>query len=131
MRFPIGAMSVGDVFDRGLKIMLSRLGAFYLINLLVLIPIIVVDVFMPAMQQFDPKSITEEQLPLVLGGVFGGLFLILLLTLILQPFGTGAIVHIIAREFVDERATIGQAFRFALQRFWKILGASILYSLLV
>ena len=41
MKFQIGAMTVGDILDRGLKMLLANLPAFYLINLLVLWPIII------------------------------------------------------------------------------------------
>ena len=45
MKFPIGAMSVGDVLDRGLKLLLARLPAYYLINLIVLSPLIILQAF--------------------------------------------------------------------------------------
>jgi hypothetical protein len=32
MKFQLGAMSVGDIFDRGLKLLLTRLGTFFLIR---------------------------------------------------------------------------------------------------
>lgn len=38
MRFQIGAMTVGDILDRGLKMLLLKLGTFYVINLIVLAP---------------------------------------------------------------------------------------------
>ena len=40
MKFQIAAMTVGDILDRGLKMLLANLPAFYLINLMVLWPII-------------------------------------------------------------------------------------------
>ena len=38
MKFPIGAMTVGDVLDRGIKLLLARLPAYYLIDLIVAWP---------------------------------------------------------------------------------------------
>ena len=35
MRFPLGEMTVGDILDRGLKLLFARLPVFYAVNLLV------------------------------------------------------------------------------------------------
>src|SRR5947209_14566294 len=124
MKFPIGAMSVGDVLDRGLKLLLARLPAYYLINLIVLSPLIV-------LQAFVLPSVIGSDAPENMAGVLvGGGLLALVLTLILQPIGTAAILYIITQDYVDRRVTIGQAFSFALGRFGALLGTSILAGLI-
>lgn len=125
MKFPIGAMSVGDVLDRGIKLLLARLPAFYLINLIVLSPLIVLQTFI--LPSIIGGASPEQNLPWILGG---GL-LTIVLTLILQPIGTAAILYIITQEYVDRRVTIGQAFSFALSRFGALLGTSILAGLII
>jgi hypothetical protein len=113
MKFQIGAMTVGDILDRGLKLLLARLGTFYAINLIVLSPIIAVQLATP-----------------VLGAGLG--FLVVpILNLILQPIGTAAILHVISQEFVDQRVGVGDAFRFALSRFGTLLGASIISGFII
>lgn len=127
MKFPIGAMTVGDILDRGLKVLLARLGTFYLINLIVLLPTILYLLTIPALTMAGSTTSPSA----ALGGVFLGAFAVLILALILQPIGTAAILHVIAQEFIDQRVGLGPAFRFALSRFGKLLGASILSGLVI
>src|SRR5262249_22357332 len=47
MKFRIGEMTVGDILDRGLKLLFSRLGTFYTINLIVLLPVLAFQLAMP------------------------------------------------------------------------------------
>jgi hypothetical protein len=128
MKFQIGAMSVGDILDRGVKVLLARLPTFYVINLIVLTPLIAYQLALPALMQTGP---TAEPNPAQLGAVVGGFLLLLFLTLILQPIGTAAILHVISQEFVDQRAGLGAALGVALRRFGKLLGASILAGLVI
>lgn len=120
-------MSVGDILDRGLKLLLARLPTFYLINLLVFVPQILVQLGLPGLQQaqISPSG------GLATGLAGGGMILVLLLTLILQPIGTAASLHVIAQEFIGQRASLGDAFHFAFHRFGRLLGASLLAGLLI
>jgi len=121
MKFPIGSMTVGDILDRGLNILLSRLGVFYAINLIVLAPIILVALSVPAITINTNNPMLAALLGLVL----------LILLIILQPIGTAAILRIIAQEYIDRRVTMGEALSFAMSRFGKLLGTSILAGLLI
>jgi len=125
MKFQIGAMTVGDILDRGLKLLLARLPTFYAINLIVLTPLIVLQVLMPFLMRNEENIAAAALLSLFL------LLVVLILTLVLQPIGTAAILHIISQEFIDRRVGLGTAFRFALSRFGPLLGASILVGLMV
>jgi hypothetical protein len=127
MKFQIGAMSVGDILDRGLKLLLARLPAFYLINLIVLTPIIAYQLALPLLLMGEENQIGK----VFLVGFLGGFVVLLILALILQPIGTAAILHIISQEFIDRHVGIGPAFRFALSRFGSLLGASILAGLII
>jgi hypothetical protein len=132
MRFQIGAMSVGDILDRGLKLLLARLPLFYLINLIVLAPLIAQQLFMPElMAQLESGQIDSGPSPVqgVIGAV--GLLVVVFLTVVLQPIGTAAILHIISQDFVDRPTTLGDALRFAFSRFLPLLGTSILLGLVI
>jgi hypothetical protein len=130
MKFPLGAMTVGDILDRGLKILFARLPVFYLINLIVLGPVIVLQMAIPFAIQ-DLAEGGNQVDPTVVIATLGGIVLVVLLALILQPFGTAAILHIIMQEYKGETASIGQAFSFALTRFLTLLLASLLVGLIV
>jgi hypothetical protein len=120
MKFQIGAMTVGDILDRGLKMLLGNLPAFYLINLLVLWPLILLQIGLPMAASSGSVAVVAT-----------GSILAFVLFLILQPIGTAAILHIISQDFIDQRVTIGSAFQFALSRFGKLLGTAILAGLVI
>jgi hypothetical protein len=128
MKFEIGAMSVGDILDRGLKIFLARLPTFYAINFIVLAPLLLYQVVMPAFL-FDAQTggAPPEMMLAFLGGSLG----VLLLMLILIPIGQAATLHVIGQEFIDERVGVGAALRFAAKRFLTLLGVSILLGFIL
>jgi hypothetical protein len=126
MQFHIGSMSLGDILDRGLKLLLARLGTFYLINLIVQTPTLVAQLMMPEVMFPDPSISPEQQAVKFLGG-FGGL---LSLALLLEPIGDGATLRVITQQFVNERVGALEALRFALRRFFSLFAASLVYVLL-
>src|SRR5262249_22508902 len=120
MKFRIGEMTVGDILDRGLKLLFSRLGTFYTINLIVLLPVLAFQLAMPEL------GLASDEYKLLIG-----LWISLLLTLLLFPIGTAAILHVIGKEFVDEPVTIGAALGRAFPLFFPLLGTSILVGLVI
>jgi hypothetical protein len=130
VKFQIGAMSIGDILDRGIKLLTSRLLTFYVINLIVLAPILVTQMIMPQFGGMPNDRAVAGAGPAQLAQAFTGLLLIFL-GLLLQPMGTAACLHVISQEFVDRHIGIGTAFRFALKHFWSLLWASILVGLVV
>lgn len=114
MRFPIGAMSLGDIFARSFQLLFSRLGTLYAIMLLVELPVFALRLSLPDLMLNGPG-------PLV----------VLLPTLTLQTIGTGAMIRVIMQEYLDRPVTFGQAFQFALGRFGALLGTSLLSGLCV
>jgi hypothetical protein len=127
MKFQIGAMSVGDILDRGLKLLLARLPTFYAINLIVLAPTLAGQLALPALVQaaLAGESGLSQMLAISVGSL-----LLSLLTLILQPIATGGILHVIAQGFVDVRVGLGAALGIALRRFGKLLITSLLAGLI-
>jgi hypothetical protein len=113
-------MSVGDILDRGLKLLLARLPTLFVITFLVQLPVLAFQVLTPVLAQSNAPGATL----LMLGGVF-------LLALILTPVGTAAILHVISQEFIDRHVGVGPAFEVGLARFGSILLASILSGLVV
>jgi hypothetical protein len=126
MRFEIGAMSVGDILDRGLKIFLSRLPTFFFINFLVLSPLM-------ALQLVQPIVLMNAQSSSPSVGIVVGFLVftlgVMFLTMILGPIGAAASLHVIGQEFIDQRVGIGEAFSFALSRFGSLFLVSLLSGL--
>jgi hypothetical protein len=129
MKFQIGAMSVGDILDRGLKVLFSRLPTFYAISLVTLAPLLALRLALPSVMtgQLANGGDPTQQLAALAGG---GLLLLALL-IILQPIGTAATLHVVSQEFVDRPVTLGDAFRFAFSRFGSLLLASIMAGLII
>jgi len=120
-------MTVGDILDRGLKLLFARLPAYYGINLLVLSPLILVQVAVPFITAggggpADPAAA-------IAGG--GVMLLAVVISLILQPIATAAILHIVMHEYHGKQATVGEAFAFALTRFLGLIGTSLLVLLVL
>jgi hypothetical protein len=116
MKFQLGAMSVGDILDRGLKLTLNRLGAFYAVNLIVLSPLVVLAVLQP----------------LAGGGAAMGVgLLVVILSIVLPQIASAATLRIISQEYADRHVTPGDAIQFAMGRFGPLLGTSLLAGLLI
>jgi hypothetical protein len=114
MKYPIGAMTVGDVLSRGLKLLFARLGLFYGIMLLVELPVLALQLAMP---------------DFMVNGL--GALVLLLPALVFQTIGTGAMIRVIMQEYLGRPVSFGEAFQFALGRFGGLLGTSILVGLFV
>jgi hypothetical protein len=128
MRFPLGAMTVGDILDRGLKLLFARLPMFYIISLIVLFPVILLQFAIPFLTAGDENGKLD---PMALMASAGLGLAVLLMAVILQPIGTAAILYIIMQQYAGKKASIGEAFSFALSRFPSLLGASILAGLII
>jgi hypothetical protein len=126
MRFPLGEMTVGDILDRGLKLLFARLPVFYAVNLLVQAPLIVIQLALPLVLFGGQNALDME----TLFAYLGLLLVAALVAAILQPIATAAILHIVMEEYAGRRASIGAALSFALSRFFPLLGASILFGLM-
>ncbi len=103
MKFQLGAMTVGDILDRGLKILFRRFGTFFAINLLAWLPMLAVALVLP-------------QLPAELAA-FSAVFILLALVLIAIPVSSGATIQVIAKEYVGEPVNVGSAIGYAFSRF--------------
>jgi hypothetical protein len=121
MKYPIGAMTLGDILDRGLKLLMARLPAFLAINLVIQLPLLAIELVQVAAQTSEAGIGVNLLLVLVL--VF--------LAIVLTQIASAAILHIISREFVDQPTTVGEAVNFAMGRFGRLIGASILAGIII
>src|SRR5262245_52963779 len=128
MKFEIGAMSVGDILDRGLKILFARLGTFYAINLIVMAPLLLFELATPLMVE----AMRQSGGSMAIAGPFMiGFFGVTVLTVVLAYVGEAACLHVVGQEFIGERVTVGQALGFAMRRFGTLLGVSLMVGLLI
>ncbi len=115
MQFQLGAMTVGDILDRGLKILAARFGAFFALSVIFLSPLLVLDLAMP------PGGGDESAQAL----------LSIFLALVLGPLSSAAALHVISQEFAGQPAGVADAVGVALARFFSLLGTSLLFVLVL
>jgi hypothetical protein len=142
MKFEMGPMSVGDMLDRGLKMLTARLPALFLINFLVELPVMALQLLLPFV--YDPAIIesapppgaqpTPEQLAQMLETLLilmAYSSLLMLFSLVLTVIGTAATLHLVAGEFVDRHVSFAESFGYAFRRFGSLLLATFLFSLML
>lgn len=139
MRFPLGEMTVGDILDRGLKVLLARLPAFYALYLMMLGPVIVLQMVMPYLMEglfadlnalgapgggakaFDPTNI----ILLVVASL-----VVMALTAVLGTIGNAAVLHVVMEEYQGNRVGVGKAIGYALSRFVPLFAVSLIFGLM-
>lgn len=121
MKFPIGAMSVGDILDRGLKLLLARFPLLISISLLVQLPFMVFQLIIPLVERAGAGALVAF---ITLAGTLVSL-------VVLAPLSQAVILYVVMREYVDRPATLGEAFNLAMSRFGPLLGTLIISGLLI
>lgn len=125
MRFPIGAMTVGDILDRGMKLLFARLPVFYLLNLIVLSPIIGLQILIPLLVS------QGEGLGTMGPAAFLGILATVIYLVLLVPIATAATLHIVLQDYAGRPVSTGSAVSFALSKFGPLLATTILAGLLI
>jgi hypothetical protein len=123
MKFQLGAMSVGDILDRGLKILFSRLGTFYAINLILLLPLLAIELAIPWMVESNANPN-----PIML---LASIPIFLIVAIILGSVAGGATIEVIGKTYVDEPVSAGSAIRYAFGRLGALIGTSFLVGVIV
>ena len=114
MAVTLGPMTVGEILDRALKILLRRFGAFLFITLIFMGPVQVYAFWWQTAMANDPQN---------MGLNLGGMLVLLGLQLIVVPMATGSAVVLVAREYLDDPASINEALMAVLRRFFPLLFA--------
>ncbi|HKE97784.1 MAG TPA: hypothetical protein VKG45_02475 [Actinomycetes bacterium] len=131
-------MTLGDVLDGGFKLLRANLGALLLVSGSFLVPLTVLYAF--GQRWAQPFSLSElfsdQPLP-ENGSIYTpstpelvSLAASGLLWLLFMPTCIGAITSLVARSYMGEQAGAGEALREAFRRYRRLLGASLLSSLL-
>lgn len=131
MRFPIGSMTVGDVLDRGVRLLIARLPLLFGINLIVMLPMFFFSLAQPFLLQSLMESAKdgEPSASAIIGFAGGGLAAFALYILFL-PLAIAATLTVTIREYLGQTATIGDALGSAFRRFLPLIGTSFLVWLL-
>lgn len=123
MKFQLGAMSVGDILDRGLKLLFQRLGTFYGINLLVQSPLILYQVAVA----LAGISTGQRGIGLVILGSLAAI----VVTMVVSAFGTAAVLKVVEQEYLGRKIGMGSALTFAFSRFLPLIAVALIYGLVI
>lgn len=132
MKFTLGAMSVGEILDRGLRVLLRRLPTFYALAVIVLGPQLVLELVGPlvippgtfkGMAGIPPGA--EETFGIAMMRLAGFAF-----TALLTPLGLAAAIHIVSQDYLGEPASLGSALKATLPHFLPLLATTLLVSML-
>jgi len=116
MDLKIGEMTLGDILDRGMRLLFKRLPAFYAIELVAVAPSLLLELGAP----FLPPE-----------AAVGGSLLVAILGIILSLIASAAVLRIIVQEYLDSKVSVGEALQFALGRFLPLFGTSIVAGVLI
>jgi hypothetical protein len=125
MKFPLGAMTVGDILDRGLKLLLARFPTFLSLNLLAQTPVLILQLVLFPMLLSGQGDIQQLLTRMIVAGL-----VVVIVSVVLLLITIGATLHIVVQEYIGRKAGLGEAFGVAFSRFGALLGTSILVGLL-
>lgn len=140
MKFELGPASIGDILDRGLKVLHDRFPTVYAINLLLLLPWPLMQLVAAAIQ---PSSLSlENAQPGAMGPdatqhmaiVLVGFVLILGLLagmFVLLPVADGATVYLAWQEYRDRRVGFGRALGSTFRRLFQLLLTALMFWLVI
>jgi hypothetical protein len=129
MKFAIGAMSIGDVLDRSLKILLARFPQFFVVNFVCQAPFMVLIALVPVLA--ERAAVDEASAGSVVAFAAIGTIVGIVLYILMIQLATAATLRIVLDEYAGRASSIGEAFSFAFSRLMPLLGTSILSSLVI
>src|SRR3954447_27023241 len=107
MKFPIGSMTVGDVLDRGLKLLFARLPLYYGISLMAMSPLILIQFAQPFF--LNRLSQGGEPTPAFAIAGLAVVLIVIALTVVLSQVAAAAIVKVVMNEYVDAPVSFSSA----------------------
>jgi hypothetical protein len=124
---PLRPLGVGDLFDGAIRIFRQRFRALFVIAAVALAPSAIIG----AAVQLLASRLAERGEPSDLALVLLSLLLSVPVSLAAFDISLGAQLHVISEGRFGRDATIGEAVREALRRFWPLLGVQLVYGLAV
>jgi hypothetical protein len=131
MAYRIQHLGLGDVLDQAIAIVKDHFGLLFKIMLCLLIPVQLASnlLALATMPKLPPGASPDEyaeilrhQAPVM--AIVGSLGLLQLFFVI--PLTNAAVIHAVARLYLDEQVTAREAFRHAISRLAPIVGTSVL-----
>jgi hypothetical protein len=123
MKFPLGAMTLGDVLDRGLKLLLGRLPLFLGINALMWSPLLIFNLLLPfLLSNLGGAAQIAGIVGLLLVALFSGIFLV--------PLANAASLTVAINEYLDRPTDFNSAIQTGFRHLPSLIGTAFLTSLI-
>jgi hypothetical protein len=117
-KFPLGAMSLGDILSRSMTLLFSRLPVFFLIELAAYFPLLAFIIFSGVSQ---PEMMFQRWYGVVL----------IFVNYVLAQFAAAAVLKVVEQAHIDQRLGVGEALSYALSRGLPLIVTSIVMGLVV
>jgi hypothetical protein len=122
---PLRPLEIGDLFDGAIRIFRQHFGRLLVLTLLAYVPIGIIGAFVGVFVNEAVRAGREDVLPAVVLATLGGMPLYILA----GDISFGATFVLIAEARFGRYITVGESFRRALRRFWRLLGLQLLVGL--
>jgi hypothetical protein len=131
---------VGEILDAAVTVLRARFGAFVLLTVVVLVPVQLFSLLVSLSTRPDDvtRSFTGTPAPIYdsptstdLWVAFAAVLVVGIATLLANAFATATVTHLAASTYLGEGEDPGEvraSWRLVLQRFWAVLGLTVLVS---
>jgi hypothetical protein len=124
---PLRPLGIGDLFDGAIRIFRQHFGRLLVLTLIAYVPIGVIGAFVGVFVNEALRAGREDVIPVVVLATLGGMPFYILA----GDISFGATFFLIAEARFGRELTLGESFRQALRRFWRLLGLQLLVGLAV
>ena len=109
-------MTFGEILDRGIKMLLSRLPTFFAIGFVLMLPVLAIQLLQPQLQSAAGLATS---------------LIVLVVTIIFSFVYSGAVVDVIAKDYLGKPVSVGSAISYAFKRFGDLFVTAILAGLVI
>ncbi len=125
MKYQIRQLGLGAILDQSINLLRDNFGQLFAIVAMTIIPYFSVLGLVKAsiMVPGDLQSLQVAQIVEAIG--------IIIFVFLIGPLVNGAVIHAVASAYLSKPTTMGGCFNSGLQRFWALLGTSLLVGLAI
>ncbi|MFT3883677.1 MAG: hypothetical protein QM703_29015 [Gemmatales bacterium] len=116
MKMKLGSMTFGEILDRGIKMLFSRLPTFFAMGFLLMLPLLVIQLLEPQLR--SAAGMAAALITLIVSIVFSFVY-------------SGAVVDVIAKDYLGKPVTVGSAIGYAFKRFGDLFVTALLAGIII
>ena len=134
MKYEIRELGISAILDQSIKLIQDNFKLLFGIVLVLLVPYCLVHGFVSlAFLPAPPQNRTDEAVAAYYRAILAALPVLLpmflILTYVIIPITNSALIHAIARVYLNQPTSVGQSFQLAVRRFLPMLGTVFVFVL--